>query len=70
MFVKPYFLRNSAEDGNAKISISANIPCTFLFFQGSTLLQIFFPIKFKFWEGQFFLIVKQIFDIPVFTYLN
>ena len=26
MFVKPYFLRNSAEDGNAEINISANIP--------------------------------------------
>ena len=32
--------------------------CTFLLFKGSASLQIFFPIKSKFWERQFFLIVN------------
>ena len=42
-------------DDNAKIKVSTNIPCTLLLFKGSTFLQIFFPIKSKFREGQIFL---------------
>ena len=34
--------QKTAENGNAKINVSPNIPCTFLLFKGSALLQIFF----------------------------
>ena len=35
--------RKAAEDNNAKINVSPNIPCTFLLFKASAFLQIFFP---------------------------
>ena len=35
--------RKTAEDNNAKINVSPNIPCTFLLFKASAFLQIFFP---------------------------
>ena len=37
----PHFLRSS-EDNNAKINASSDIPCTFLLFKASPVLQIFF----------------------------
>ena len=40
--------RERAEHDNAKINVSANIPCTFFLFKGSAFLHIFFPIKMKF----------------------
>ena len=48
----------TAQDDNAKTNVSTNILCTFLLFKGSACLQIFFLIKSKFWERQFFLIVN------------
>ena len=50
--------RKTAEDDNAQIYVSPNIPCTFLLFKGNAFLQILFPIKSKFLERQFFLIVN------------
>ena len=35
--------RKTAEDSNAKIKVSPNIPCTVLLFKASAFLQIFFP---------------------------
>ena len=41
--------RKTAEDDNTKIlSVSTDIPCTFLFFKSSAFLQIFFARKSKF----------------------
>ena len=35
--------RKTAEENNAKINVSPNIPSTFFLFKTSTFLQIFFP---------------------------
>ena len=35
--------QKTAEDNNAKINLSPNIPCTFLLFKASVFLQVFFP---------------------------
>ena len=52
------FCRQKAdEDNNAKINVSPNIPCTFLFFKASAFLEISFRETYfpdKFWERQFF----------------
>ena len=37
--------RKTAKDGNVKINVSSNIPCTFLLFEANAFLQIFFPKK-------------------------
>ena len=37
------FCRRKTAEDNAKIHVSPNIPCTFLLFEASAFLQIFFP---------------------------
>ena len=49
-----FYRRKTAEDDNATINVSANIPCTFLLFKGSAFLQI----KLKFWKRKFFITIK------------
>ena len=46
--------RKTAENDNAKIKVSSNMPGTFLLFKASAFLQIFFSSKSKIWERQFF----------------
>ena len=56
-----FWRRKTAEDNNAEINVSPNIPCTFLLCKAGWFLQIFFPrnlICNKFWEGHFFWIVN------------
>ena len=53
--------QKTAEDSNAKINISLNIPFTFLLFKASVFLQIFFPRNFLFQQVlkyQFFSLVN------------
>ena len=38
-----FYRRNTAEDNNAKINVSLNIPQTFLLFKAIVFLQIFIP---------------------------
>ena len=37
--------RKTAEDDNAKINVSPNIPCTFLLFKGSAFIQILLSLE-------------------------
>ena len=51
----------TAEDNNAKINVSPNIPCTFLLFKASAFFKIYlqeFYFSEKFWERQFFSVVN------------
>ena len=49
--------QKTAENSNAKINISPNIPCTFLLFKAGVFLQIFFPRN---------LLFQQVLRTPVF----
>ena len=40
--------RKTAEDNNAKINVCPNIPCAFLLFKASAILQIIFPTNLLF----------------------
>ena len=48
----------TAEDDNARINVSSNIPLTFLFFKASAFLHIFFPRKSKVLRTSVFLSSK------------
>ena len=61
--------RKTAEDDNAKINVSPNIPCTFLLFKTSALPQVFFPRKSKFWERQFFSIANDWHSFYLLTFI-
>ena len=43
-----FYRRKTAEDNNAKINVSPNIPRTFLLFKSSAFFQIFLPSFEKF----------------------
>ena len=42
--------QKTAEDNNAEINVSPNIPCTFLLFKASAFLEIFFSRYLPFWQ--------------------
>ena len=42
-FERWFCRRKTEEDYNTKISVSSNMPCTFLLFKASAIFQIFFP---------------------------